>query len=449
MKLTNRRSFLASSLAGSSAFLAAGPLASLGAQAAALSGGDYRALVCVFLFGGNDGNNMVIPMDAAGYANYAKARGNGAAGGLALEQSSLAVLAGGNVGLHPKLAPLADIWNQSHLAVQANVGTLVSPLTKAQYLANAVLRPPSLFSHIDQQTQWQHGASGPMLLSGWGGRVADLQPSSVLPSVLSFSGNSAFINGAHTQGLVLPATGGFMLKGFGSNPSSNPLYNLYGQLLKAGSANVEIHAAGDVIEQAMMTSSLLNPALSATSSTSGLFTGLKGKLAQQLLAVTKLMEARSSLGVRRQIFFVSMGGFDTHNDQLARQDNLFAELGVALKAFHDATVQLGLVNQVTTFTASDFARTLQPASGGGSDHAWGSHHFIMGGAVRRCIYGRMPDLTLGGADDVTSEGRWLPTTSVEQMGATLATWLGVSAADLPAIFPNLGNFGLKTMGYFG
>lgn len=448
MKRINRRSFLASSLAGSS-LLAAGPLASLGAQASALAGGDYRALVCVFLFGGNDGNNTVVPMDSAGYANYAKARGHAGAGGLALDLSSLAGLAGSGVGLHPKLAGLADVWNQGHLAVQANVGTLVAPLTRAQYLASAALRPPSLFSHVDQQIQWQHGASGPILTSGWGGRVADLQPAGTLPTVLSFSGNSAFISGAHTQGLVLPSNGPFLLHGFGSNPSSNPIYGLYSRLLQAGSANVEVRAADDVVEQAIQTSSLLNPALTATPSTAGLFAGIKGSLAQQLLAVAKLLEARSSLGASRQIFFVSLGGFDTHNDQLARQDNLFSQLGPALKAFHDATVQLGLAHQVTTFTASDFARTLQPASGGGSDHAWGSHHFVMGGAVRRGLYGRMPELVLGGPDDVTSEGRWLPGTSVEQMGATLASWLGVGAADLPTIFPNLPNFAQKNLGYFG
>ncbi|RTL43563.1 MAG: DUF1501 domain-containing protein [Burkholderiales bacterium] len=448
MKSLHRRSFLASSLAGSAVF-AAGPLASLGAQASTLGGSDYRALVCVFLFGGNDGNNMIVPLDASGYARYAKARGNSAAGGLALEASSLAPLAGSSLGLHPGLAPLADLWNQGHLAVQANVGTLVAPMTKAQYLANAALRPPSLFSHIDQQMQWQHGASGPTLTSGWGGRAADLQAASTLPTVMSFSGNSAFINGARTQGLVLPPTGSFMLRGFGNTPASNPIYNLYARQLQAGSPNVEIQAADDVIQQAMMTSSLLNPVLSATPSTAGLFNGIKGTLAQQLLAVAKVIEARNSLAANRQIFFVSLGGFDTHNDQLARQDNLFGQLGPALKAFHDAMVQLGLAGQVTTFTASDFARTLQPASGGGSDHAWGSHHLIIGGAVRRGVYGRMPDLTLGGPDDVTSEGRWLPSTSVDQMGATLASWLGVSAADLATVFPNLTHFGQKNMGYFG
>jgi uncharacterized protein (DUF1501 family) len=448
MKSIDRRSFLTSSLAGST-ILAAGPLASLGASAATLGGSDYRALVCVFLFGGNDGNNMVVPLDAAGYASYAKARGNSASGGLALEPSTLAALAGSNLGLHPGLAPLAEVWNQGHLAIQANVGTLVAPLTKAQYLANAALRPPSLFSHLDQQTQWQHGASGPTLTSGWGGRVADLQAASTLPTVMSFSGNSAFINGAHALGLVLPATGAFLLKGFGNSPSTNPVYNLYARQLQAGSPNVEIQAAGDVIQQAMQTGSLLNPALSATPSTAGLFSNLKGTLAQQLLAVAKILEARSSLGATRQIFFVSLGGFDTHNDQLARQENLLSQVGPALKAFHDATAQLGLANQVTTFTASDFARTLQPASGGGSDHAWGSHHLIMGGAVRRGVYGHMPELTLGGPDDVTSEGRWLPTTSVDQMGATLASWLGVGASDLSSVFPNLANFAQKNLGYFG
>jgi uncharacterized protein (DUF1501 family) len=180
-----------------------------------------------------------------------------------------------------------------------------------------------------------------------------------------------------------------------------------------------------------------------------LFAGQNNSLAQQLAAVARLMEARASLGVSRQIFFVSMGGFDTHNDQLAQQNNLFGQLGPALKAFDDATQQLGLGHSVTTFTASDFARTLQPAAGGGTDHAWGGHQLVMGGALRGGVYGRMPQLVLGGPDDVSKEGRWLPTTAVDQMAATLASWFGVAAGDLAQVFPQLGQFGQRNLGYFG
>jgi uncharacterized protein (DUF1501 family) len=445
MNALNRRHFL-----GQAAALAATvPLASLPLAAAPLSGGDYRAMVCVFLYGGNDGNNMVIPVDAAGYAAYAKARGNASAGGLTLAQASLAMLNGANVGLHGALSPLADIWNQGHLAIQANVGSLVRPLTKAQFNSGGTSIPPNLFSHSDQQAQWQMGASGAKVNTGWGGRVADLQQGGVVPMVLSVSGNSVFMNGVNSDGLAVGSSGGFAIKGFGGNPSNNPLYRLYTDLLQMPYANAEERAASGVLNQALKASNALNTALTATGTTSGLFANQNNGLAQQLAAVARMIESRGALGVNRQIFFVSMGGFDTHNDQLNQQNNLFGQLGPALKSFYDATLQLGVASQVTTFTASDFARTLQPASGGGTDHAWGNHQFVMGGAVRSGVYGSMPQLALNGPDDMSSEGRWLPTTSIEQMGATLASWLGVGAGDMPSVFPNLGNFTVRNMGYFG
>jgi uncharacterized protein (DUF1501 family) len=445
--MLSRRHLLshAAALAGASA---------LPSLAAPLAGSDYRALVCVFLYGGNDGNNMVVPTDAAGYAAYAKARGTAGAGGLTLAQSSLAPLNGGGVGLHPALAPLADIWNQGHLAVQANVGPLVKPMTKAQFNAAGAPIPSNLFSHEDQQNQWQRGQSftgnAGMSTTGWGGRVADLQASGgVVPMALSVSGNNVFMNGATTQGLAVGSGNGFAIRGFGSNPTASPLYALYQSLLQQPYANAEEHAAASVLNQAIKASNALNTALSGTGSVAGLFNGLGSSIAQQLLTVAKMIEGRSGLGVTRQLFFVSMGGFDTHNDQLNQQNQLFSDLGPALKAFYDAMQQLGVANAVTTFTASDFARTLQPASGGGTDHAWGNHHFVLGGAVKGGLYGRMPQLALGGPDDMSEEGRWLPTTSVDQMSATLASWFGVGAADLGAVFPHLANFSVRNLGYFG
>ena len=445
MSSTSRRQFLARA----AAFSAAGPLCLPLVRASGLVGSDYRALVCVFLYGGNDGNNTVVPIDSAGYAAYAAARRPTNAGGLALQASALAALPGSNLALHPGLAPLAEIWKLGHLGVQANVGTLIRPLTKAQYTSTPAMAPRSLFSHADQQSQWQQGASGLAIPTGWGGRIGDLQGHPAVPNVISFSGNSIFIDGATSAGLAAPATGGFLVKGFGNTPASNPLYSLFTGLLKSTHPNTQVQAAADVMDQALQASSVLNTALSAGGSTAGLFAGQNNSLAQQLLAVAKVIEARASVGATRQVFFVSLGGFDTHSDQINRQNTLLGQLGPALKSFYDAMQQLGVGPQVTTFTASDFARTLQPDTGGGSDHAWGNHHFVMGGSVKAAVYGTMPRLVLGGPDDVTSEGRWLPTTSVDQMGATLAQWLGVSAADLPSVFPNLANFAKPTMGYFG
>jgi uncharacterized protein (DUF1501 family) len=422
--------------------------------ASPLLGSDYRALVCVFLYGGNDGNNMVVPMDTAGYAAYARARGTAGAGGLTLPQSALAPLNGGGVGLHPALTPLADIWNQGHLAVQANVGPLVRPMTKAEFNGSGAQRPSNLFSHDDQQDQWQRGQafSGNAMPStaGWGGRIADLQAGNgVVPMALSVSGNNVFMNGATHTGLTVGSGTSFAIKGFGNNPSASPLYQLYQGLLQQPYGNAEERAAASVLNQAIKASNVLNTALSGTGSMAGLFNGLGSNVAQQLLTVAKMIEGRSGLGATRQLFFVSMGGFDTHNDQLNQQQALFSDLGPALKAFYDAMQQLGVANAVTTFTASDFARTLQPASGGGTDHAWGNHHFVLGGAVKGGLYGRMPQLVLAGPDDMSDEGRWLPTTSVDQMSATLASWFGVGAADLATVFPHLANFGARNLGYFG
>jgi hypothetical protein len=442
-RTSTRRQFLGSA----AALAAAGPLVS--GVAAPLLGSDYRALVCIFLYGGNDGNNMVVPLDSTGYAAYAKARGNAGSGGLALAQSSLAPLNGSSLGLHGALAPLAEVWNQGHLAVQANVGTLVRPLSKLEFGAGGAAVPGNLFSHSDQQSQWQQGGSGLAQATGWGGRIADLQAQAAVPVAISFSGNSVFINGASTDGLALSSNGGFAVKGFGGNPARNPLYSLYTSLLQLPYANAEQRATAAVLNQGLRASELLNKALSASSSVAGLFAGQGNSLAQQLLAVAKVLEARTSLGVNRQIFFVSMGGFDTHNDQLSRQSVLFGQLGPALKSFYDATQQLGLGSQVTSFTASDFSRTLQPASGGGTDHAWGNHQFVLGGAVKGGLYGRMPQPVLGGPDDVSSEGRWLPSTASDQMSATLSAWMGVSPGDLAGLFPHLANFARPNLGYFG
>ena len=418
----------------------------MNALASPLAGSGYKALVCVFLYGGNDGNNTVVPIDTAGYAAYAKARGV-----LALPQSTLTPLAGSNFALHPQMAALAPIWNAGHLGVQFNVGTLVQPTTKAAFLANAKLQPLSLFSHLDQQNQWQSAMSTQPSQTGWGGRIADLQAAtSGVPMAVSASGNVLFNSGVSSgAGLSIPATGGFIMPGFGATPNTNPSFTLYKNLLAAGSTNQEVAAAAQVVKAGLAASDAINPILSGTSSVASLFAGQSNSLSQQLLAIAKMIEARNNIGAQQQIFFVSLSSFDTHAGQLTRQATMLAQLGPALASFYQATVQLGVASQVTTFTASDFGRTLQPNSAAGTDHGWGNHHFVMGGGVRGGTYGTFPQLVLGGSDDVTGEGRWLPSTSVEQMGATLASWYGVSAGDLTTVFPNLGAFAGRNMGYFG
>jgi uncharacterized protein (DUF1501 family) len=446
----DRRRFLTSlsALGAAAGFLDLGLSMPRSARAAAE---DYRALVCVFLFGGNDANNMLIPLDAAGYAGYAKARGP-----LALAQSSLVPLAdvGGTaaLGLHPDLSDLESIWSAGELAAVLNVGTLVEPLTQSSYLSVSAAKPASLFSHIDQQAQWQTSVSTAPSATGWGGRIADqmasLNSGSSLPSTLSLAGNSLFLAGSQMQPLALPAVGSFKLSGVNSSAASQARYTALQQLLASSDPSTLVSVNQAIFSSALGSSALLNPILISTGTPAAApFAGLTSSIADQLLAIAKLIEARSSLGSQRQVFFASLGGFDTHTNQLTTQQSLFQQLGPALKAFNDSMNAIGSGSNVTTFTLSDFARTLQPNTGGGSDHGWGSHHFVMGAAVKgQKAYGVLPTLVLGSPDDA-GQGRWIPTLSVDQYAATLSSWFGVDAAGLATVLPNLSKFGTTNLGF--
>jgi len=425
------------------------------AEASAQTQPDYKALVCVFLFGGNDGNNTVIPLDAAGYGQYAAIRP--ATSGINLSQASLLPIqpidSASPFGLHPSLTDLQMLFNQNRMAILANVGTLLQPTTQAQYAAG--LRPLSLYSHADQQAQWQSAVSSAASGTGWGGRIADkvapMNAASGFPVVTSLDGAVLFTSGASAIPLSIPVTGSFALSGYSGSTAASARMNAVRQLLAQASGNALVVGASDIGAQALDLSATVNPILANANSTiAPLFVNLKTSTANQLYQVAKLIEARAATGAARQIFFVQLGSFDTHGDQLNRQQNLFEELSPALKAFYDATVALGVASQVTTFTLSDFGRTLQPASGGGTDHAWGSHHFIIGGAVQGGkIYGRYPQLALGGPDDAEKEGRWLPSCSVDQYGATLARWFGVATTDLDSVFSNLASFSTTDLGFMG
>jgi uncharacterized protein (DUF1501 family) len=455
----NRRTFLRSASALTSAGLVsrlglAGLSSLAGSAAAQVAPSDYKALVCVFLYGGVDGNSILVPYDNAGYAQYAGVRTQGS--GLQIAQSSLLPIQPATsatpYGLHPDLGELQGLFNQKKLAFLANVGTLNAPTTRSTYQKE---RPDSLYSHADQQRQWESSVSDGVSRSGWGGRIADkiapLNGAATFPAITSFAGANLFTNGDVTNPLALPASGGIGLQGYTGSSQSNARLGALQQLLALDGGNAFVNGAASIVRQALAVSGVASPILtSTTSAVTPFFSGQTSSIAQQLQQIAKMIEARAQVGLKRQVFFVSLGSFDTHNNELNQLSTLFNQLSPALKSFYDATVQLGVANQVTTFSISDFGRTFQPASGGGTDHAWGSHHFVMGGAVKGGdFYGRYPTLVLDGPDDAEKEGRWIPTTAVDQYGATLARWLGVSDADMTHVFPNLTSFGNSNLGFLG
>ena len=425
----------------------------LNAYAAPATG--YKALVCVFLFGGNDSNNAVVPYDTARFNEYTNLRKNLALPmNAALTANVFQVSPTEQYALHPSLAELATLINQEKsLAVLANVGSLVQPTTRAQYIAQSAPTPDNLFSHLDQQREWQTSDVRGGTSTGWAGRLADAvepmnQPSS-FPTVLSVAGNAVFGVGASTlPGTVIPnrAPG---LRGFGTDPASQARYGALQMLLKLDSGAALVQHAQEIVDSGISDAGMLAkamagaPALTVTFPTSN--------LGQQLAQVAKIIQLRGSLGMNRQIFFASQGGYDTHTAQLTTQDLLFKDLALAIKAFYDQLKDWGIPDQAALFTESDFTRTLLPNSNGGTDHAWGGHHFILSGALRpgQAMYGTFPTLVIGSNDDAGTEGRWIPTSSIDQYGATLATWFGVDGSKLGTIFPNLGHYTQKTLNFFG
>ena len=442
----SRRAFLqrasALSLAGSATPWALN-LAAMG-EAAAATASDYKALVCVFLYGGNDYGNTLIPVDAASYAAYQGMRPTLAylAGDLVATTlaPSVALPGGRRYALAPELAPLLPLFDGGKMGVMLNVGTLVQPTTKAQYTAQSVPLPPKLFSHNDQQSVWQSQAPEGAA-SGWGGRMGDLFVAgngNATFTCVNVSGNAVFLSGASAVQYQVSTSGPVAFNGlagplFGSAACSSALRSLVtaprthlfeNEYTRVATRSID---AGGVLTAALATA----PAI-ATPFPSG------NALADQLKFVARMISTAATTSTKRQVFFVSIGGFDTHDGLASIHPGLLTTVADALAAFHQSTIELGASSQVTTFTASDFGRTL--TADDGSDHGWGSMHFMLGGAVNGGrFYGTAPVVANGGPDDV-GQGRLLPSTGVDQYAATLGKWFGISDTDLLTVLPNLGNY---------
>ena len=466
----SRRQFLCRSFGAMGA--AALALERFGMLNALAQSADYKALVCIFLFGGNDSGNVVIPFDD--YASYDAAR---LSSGIAIPQSSLLKIDVASVkasfGFHPSLTGIRDLWTQGKAAVVCNVGPLIEPINRNSYTNGTVKVPLNLFSHSDQQNQWQTSISDGTGSSGWGGRLADDTADlnvTIFPPITSVAGTPIFVSGNVERPLAIapaPTTlnTALRLDGFPNPPDNDPRYVALQQLLGEDKNITLVKAAAKVSNQALQMQAAL--ALVGDPAVPPFPLNPRTTLGNQLEQVAKMISVRAALGMNRQIFFCSLGGFDTHTGQVTSaaspttgtHANLLKQVSDAMKAFYDATVALGVDSQVVTFTMSDFARTFVPNGTLGTDHAWGSHHFVVGGSVQGGdFYGVpgsngtvFPTLAANGPDDTDqgtgARGRWIPTTAVDQFGATLATWFGVSNTDLPAVFPNVGRFGPTVLGF--
>jgi uncharacterized protein (DUF1501 family) len=403
---------------------------------------DYRALVCVFLFGGNDSYNMVVPRSTAEYEVYARSRQN-----LAVARDQLLPITalnpdGAQYGLHPAMTGAQQLFGQGSCAIVANVGPLLQPVTRAAYLNGSVPLPPQLFSHNDQQDQWQTLKGRTVVKTGWAGRIADALQATAgdgkVPINVSLAGTVVQQAGERTVAYSMGRTNAPEFTGLNATNAVNAGRKAaFEQLLDGAGAGIHGRAFATVERRAITTAVSVNAALARAPTLATAFPA--SGLGQQLAMVAKLIAVRNDLAVSRQVFFVSAGGFDTHDDQLEDHPALLGDVSASLKAFHDALLELGLADKVIAFTQSDFGRTLT-SNGDGTDHGWGGHQLVVGGAVLgQRIYGRMPRLEIGGADD-TSGGRIIPTTAVDQYAATLARWFGVADTQIDTIAPNARNF---------
>ncbi len=414
------------------------------ANASAQTATDYRALVCIYVGGGNDHLNTLVPTDPTSYNAYSTARGALAQAKSSLLSITPATSQGGKeVSLHASLGGLKTLFDAQRLAVVASVGALIVPVTKTAYYGSVALSlPPQLFSHSDQGNFWFSSQSNG-LQNGWGGRFCDVLSGSntnaAFTSISVFGytkmlvGQTTTFFTASEQGAPLQffdAGSGLDKALTGSAARTNLLEKAYAQV------NENLRDNGRILENAILPESAL-PVPPG---------GGNSGIANQLQSVARIIGGRTALGTKRQVFYVSLGGFDTHSGQVDKHASLLTELNAAMVYFDQCMATLGTTNQVTTFTTSEFGRTLT-SNGDGTDHGWASHHFVMGGAVNgKNIYGTLPTIGNNGPDFL-NEGNQIPTLAVEQYGATLAKWMGVGDANINNIFPNLGNFNQRDLGF--
>jgi uncharacterized protein (DUF1501 family) len=407
---------------------------------------DYKALVCIYLRGGNDGGNTLVPIDNSSYKSYAQARAE-----VALSQSSLLAIKpktfndGRSYGLHPNIPELQSLFNKGNLAILANVGTLLAPTNLSSYMAGSSL-PLQLYSHLDQSNQWQSSISDqPIIPTGWGGRLGDLMNSAnsnaKISMQLSLNGSNLFQTGQNVIPYSIYNGGAQVLNGYWENNSG---YQTIKTIFGTPSSNIIANTFSQTSAKSVSDSEFMVNVLNAAPNLKTNFPN--SNIGRDLQMVAKLISVADSLGLKRQTFFISHDGYDCHGSLLQTHQGLLTDLSSAMNAFNNATIELGVSSQVTTFTASDFGRTYAPNSGG-TDHAWGNLQFIMGGAVKGGdIYGTMPSLNLGGPDD-TGRGRWIPSTSIDQYNATLAKWFGVSSTNMSTVIPNIDRFSNQNLGF--
>ena len=469
----SRRQFLRTASMASMAGFYVSPffleLNSVAAMAQSSSGSDYRALVCVYLQGGNDGHGTVIATDPDSYSAFTQARSG--APGLAYPMADLLPItlqtpqSGRTFALNPYLIGVQNLFNAGRAAIVANTGTLVVPATKTQINANSVVLPDSLFSHFDQTAAWQAISSnlGSGQHTGWGGSVADAieamnMNSNSIFTCISTTGNCLFLAGKSSVQLNVTPAGPIPIYGLTQPPfgaQTNPLNSI----LTADESNLFAQEYQNVIELSIKAQNILSTAMAPIGPTGVAISPpyldpVSGKLmdnplADSLQTVARIIAGRASLGVTRQIFYVQLGSFDTHNNQAQVHSQLLTQLGSALEYFDGLMVGMGLSDQVTAFTISDFGRTLT-CNSNGTDHGWGSHHFVLGGAVNgRNMYGQYPVVGVDQVNDLGA-GRLIPTTSVEQYAGTLASWFGLSDSQVREVFPNFNNFGSNAyLGFLG
>ena len=440
------------------AMSAAGALAALArTPALAQPAPDYKALVCINLDGGNDGENTLVRFDGAGYANYASVRPP--ASGINIPQAQLHPIQPASLpyafGFHPACLPLKTLFDQRSLAVVANVGMLAAPSTKPGLEVQGAARPANLFSHSDQAQAAQSGDWRGFTRTGWGGRVADkldaVNSGTLFPPLVSISGLTVFVSGQTSIPLTVSENPYLQLSSSGDGQFQYDALRdaALREILSEPGSNAYETVAKLYSEEGLAASSMITPIVQNPSSiVTAAFAHLNTSLSRQLRTVALLLEGRGITRMKRQVFFVNQRGYDTHDGQSGSHHRLLTDLAQAIGAFQVAVGSLGLARDVTLFTLSEFGRTFKPASNQGTDHGWGNYAFVVGGAVKGGdFYGTVPTMTLNGPDDFGKEGRWIPTTSLEQYGATLCRWFGIGEADLPHIFPNIGAFANTNLGF--